>query len=208
MPNLAVGTTVIRRAASKISPNLQKYGAVYGDVAKSYGLFPPHECLPYWQNIFGWGTEDNYKLDNDRFTEQDLAEKVKVNIYNDLTKRLFISGKQRLLFKQPGFSLKPRFFNALFPRAIFLHCVRHPIENWRSLVHVKRQSDEKVWGTKIPDWRDLIAVSAPVQAALQLQVVAQFIEHDLEQIENIKKRYLQVRYERIIREPEQTLHDI
>ena len=202
-PNLS---SLLRRF---ISPILTKstYIAIPGTISRSKGLLPPSECLPYWRQIFKWGNEENYMIEDDHFTEADVDEGIRGFLYEDFGTRLFWMQKKRLLFKQTGFCLKIRFLNAVFPDALFLHIIRDPFMNFLSLVRAKEASHEKFWGIKIPGWRDFLAADKRLQAAIQIRTTLEIIERDIYKAQALE-RYLQVKYEHLISNPRKTLMEV
>ncbi|MBW2123994.1 MAG: sulfotransferase [Deltaproteobacteria bacterium] len=205
IPGCPLFSSVIRRLVA-FGMSRAIYVAIPGTISRSQGLMPPSECLPYWRRIFGWGTEDNYLIPDDRFIEKHVTDDMRKHLYRDLRIRTNFSGKKRMLFKQPGLSLRTRFINDVFPDAIFLHVIRDPVANWLSLVGAKKSSRERFWGIKIPGWQQLLQEPIEVQAALQIQKTLEFIEYDVQEA-NAIGRYIQVRYESLINHPQRTLND-
>jgi hypothetical protein len=197
---------LIRQLASTVFKDV--HIASVGTISQTRGLLPPSECLPYWRRIFGWGDENDYLIEDDSFDEQDLDPERAKTVRFDLRKRLYFLHRTRLLFKQPGFSLKIRYLNALFPDALFIHVIRHPFDNLASLVDAKERSGENFWGTKIPGWRGLIGRDRVSQAALQMKTVLETIENDTRTIEKASQRFLTVKYEDLQGSPDTSLEEI
>jgi hypothetical protein len=195
VPDAPVIATRVRQLAARLSSARRQYHAIPGTISRSRGALPPSECLPYWRGIFHWGDEQDYGVEDDRFLASELTEETRLSVARDLRTRLGLSGKPRLLFKQPGFSLKISFLDALFPDAIFIHCVRHPMDNLLSMVKAKRGSGERYWGTKIPAWRDYIDADPTLQAAVQIEAVERIIAEDVALIDDREARYTRVRLE-------------
>lgn len=206
MPGMPTVACTIRRFFDALSD--ETYIAIPDTISRSHGIISPSECLPYWRNLFRWGDEDDYQIDDDRFDETDLDDSLRGWIVADVQKRLMLLDKKRLLVKQPGFSLKIRYFDALFPDALFIHMVRHPRVNLASLVRTKDQSSEIFWGTKVPGWRRYLDASPARQAAFQMQSVAETVERDIEAIDDAGSRYLQVKYEDLTDAPEETIRRV
>ena len=116
----------------------------------------------------------------------------------DFYVRLVVARKKRLLLKQSGFCLKIRWFDAVFPDAVFLHIVRHPVDHLVSLVKAKQTSGEKFWGIKIPGWRDLTALSPEDQGVIHIKETLDIVEKDIRQIHNWRGRYLRLKYEDLV----------
>jgi len=203
LPRLPAFSSAVRKVVHSIFD--QSYIARPGTVSESKGVISPSECLPYWRNIFGWGNEAKYRIDNDYFTDQDLSDELSKDIRNDMIKRLKVLNKMRLLFKQPGFSLKIRFFHKLFPDAYFIHILRHPYNNLTSLVDAKRKTGEKFWGTKVPGWREMIKASHAEQAVFQIRNVLDIIEKDVKRVDIINDQYIIIKYENLICQPKKTI---
>ncbi|WP_152918054.1 sulfotransferase, partial [Ardenticatena maritima] len=193
IPDCPLLSCFIRRGISFFMPD-QNYVAIPRAISRSRGMIPPSECLPYWRRIFNWGSEDNYIVDDDYFTEMDATDSLRKFIYRDLRVRLAFSKKSRLLFKQPGLSLKIRFLNSVFEDAIFLHVIRDPITNFLSLVQAKNRSQEKFWGVKVPGWREFLQSSNEVQSVLQIRRTLEIIDQDIQQIKGTN-RYFRIYYE-------------
>lgn len=208
LPRAPLITCGIRRVSRALLPSTGTYVAIRGAISASHGFIPPSECLPYWRLAFQWGDEKDYLIQDDCFTEQDTRVDVTSRIHSDVKMRLSLSNKQRLLVKQPGFSLKVRYLNALFPDAHFIHVIRNPRNNLASLIRAKAESQEKFWGIKIPGWRELVDKDVAYQAAIQLKSVSEIIERDITLIEDWKNRYLLVRYEDLQQEPRATIQTI
>jgi len=207
IPDCPAVSSAFRRLVSRLLPVEQGYVAIPGTISRSKGLLPPSECLPYWRKIFKWGTEENYLIEDDYFTEEDVTNEVREWFYSDLRVRLAWSGKRRVLFKQPGLSLKVRFLSAVFPDGIFLHVIRNPIANFLSMVKAKESSREQFWGIKIPGWREFLQAPKELQAVLQIQRTLEIIERDIRQA-GVLERFLRVRYEDITDNPRETLNKI
>lgn len=206
LPSNPCFSSLLRRFASAL-PLETTYIAMPGTIARSRGWLPPSECLPYWRMIFKWGDEDNYLIEDDRFTEEDVNKEILEFLHRDLKARLYWSGKTRLLFKQTGLSLRIRFLNAVFPDALFLHMIRDPIANFISLVRAKEGSSEKFWGIKIPGWRNLLSADKRLQAAVQIQTTLEIIGGDIQKI-SAHDRYLRIRYEDLCEHPFETMRNL
>lgn len=172
-----------------------------GGISSIKGINTPSECNSYWKKIFKWGDEQNYLVGNDRFVEEDLSEEQIQYINEDFGKRLKYSGKSRILLKQPGFSLKLRLWNHVFPDAIYLICTRDLEDNVCSLVKAKEESDENFWGTKVDGWKEHMEADYRTQALLQLKKIYKNIADDLEN-ENIAKNTMIVSYDQFVAESE------
>jgi LPS sulfotransferase NodH len=208
VPEAPFFSSYFRRCLSSLLFNQIVYRSIPKTISRSKGLLPPSECLSYWRLIFNWGTENNYIVDNDYFDENDLSKPKKVHIFKDIQKRLLFSNKKRLLIKQPGFALKIKYLNALFPDGIFLHIIRDPVDNIISLIKAKTQTNEKYWGTKVPGWRDFIYEKYAVQAAHQLKSILEIIESDIHKIYNYDKRYLAIKLEEIEKKPTEIIEKV
>jgi len=206
LPSNPCISSLVRQLLSPISVK-SAYIAIPGTISLSQGMLPPSECLPYWRQIFKWGDEANYLIEDDRFTEADVDERIKRFLHEDLKLRLLWMQKKRLLFKQPGFSLKVRFINAVFPDALFLHIIRDPFMNCLSLVRAKEAGHEKFWGIKIPGWRNLLAADKWLQAAIQIHTTLEIIEEDIRKA-RIEERYLRLKYEDLIGSPYESLRRV
>jgi omega-hydroxy-beta-dihydromenaquinone-9 sulfotransferase len=101
--------------------------------------------------------------------------------------------KKRLLLKAPGFSLRIGYFNSVFPDAIFVHCLRHPYDNFVSLMKQKKLAGPQ-WGIRIPQQLKLPNASTEAMAAQQLAVAYETIMKHIGRIENAASRYVPVRY--------------
>jgi hypothetical protein len=186
----------------------QNYVAIPGTISRTQGRFPPSECVAYWKRVFRWGDEENYLIEDDYFDEGDLTSELRKQLIHDLSLRVWLSGRARLMVKQPGFSLKILFFNALFPDAIFLQTIRDPFENHEALVRVKLNSAQKLWGVKIPGWRELIDEDPSRQAAMQLKSILEIIDQDIVKIPDFENRFLRVRYEDLVSTPHETIQSV
>jgi len=172
--------------------------AIKGRIGRSKGIFSPTECLNYWLKIFKWGNEKDYLIKDDVFSEKDLGISEREAILEDFILRMKILRKKRLLLKQPGFSLKIKYFNRLLPEAKFIHIVREPVANIISYVKAKDLSNQKFWGTKIPQWKEYLDCSNVEQSILQLSTISNIITNDINQISNKERRCLLVSYEDLI----------
>ena len=112
------------------------------------------------------------------------------------------------MVKQPGFSLKILFFNALLPDAIFLQTIRNPFENHDALIRVKLNSNQKLWGVKVPGWKELVDEDPYKQAALQLKSTLDIIDEDIVKIPDFESRFMQVRYENLVSRPQETVQSV
>lgn len=207
LPKNPMLACLIRRTVRFLRPN-DTYVARPGTISKSNGLIPPSECLPYWKPIFKWGNVENYLIEDDYFNENDLDEKTKENIHIDLKKRLHLMDRERVLFKQTGFTLKLRYINALFPDALILHVIRHPIAHLGALVRAKEREKTKFWGVKVPGWKRYIDADFTQQAIFQLLTAAEVIENDLPYLERSTQRYFRIKYEDLISSPLKTTKQV
>ena len=208
IPEAPFFSSYFRRCLSSLLLNKIVYRSIPKTISRSKGILPPSECLSYWRLIFNWGTENNYIVDNDYFDENDLSTPIKVRIFKDIQKRLLFSNKKRLLIKQPGFALKIRYLNALFPDGIFLHIIRDPVDNIISIIEAKAQTNEKYWGIKVPGWRDFINENYAAQAGHQLKSILEIIESDSHKINNRDKRYLVIKFEVMQKKPTETIEKV
>ncbi len=206
-PTGTIPITLARRILSLRKVD-HSYIAVPGTRSRVRGRFPPSECTAYWKRVFGWGDEENYLIEDDCADEGNLTTGLGKSLIHDLGLRIFLSGKERLLVEQAGFSLKIPFFNALFPDAIFLHVIRNPFENHDSIVRVKLASDQKLWGVKIPGWRQLVDADPSTQAALQLESVLRIIDEDIVKIQDSETRFMRIRYEHLVSTPQATIQSV
>lgn len=206
-PAGTIPVTLARRLFSwtKIDQN---YIAIPGTKSTMQGRFPPSECVAYWKRVFRWGTEEDYLIEDDYFDERDLTPELKKQLIRDFSLRVSLSGKARLILEQAGFSLKILFFNALFPDAIFLQTIRDPFENHASLVQTKQNSAQKLWGVKIPGWKELIDADPSKQAAMQLKSILEIVDQDITKIPDFRDRFLRIRYEDLVSMPQETTQSI
>jgi LPS sulfotransferase NodH len=205
LPSAPCISSMARRVISVLFKST--YVAIPGAISTSRGAIAPSECLPYWRKIFRWGTEDDYLIQDDRFTEEYLTSQEMVRIRRDLRMRLFIMGKKRLLFKQPGFSLKIRYLNALFPDARFIHVLRNPIDNFASLMRAKRAAGGRFWGIKVPGWRTFEGDLAE-QTLFQLRSVLDIIDEDMRAIPDWRQRFMRIHYEDLVEDPHGTIQAV
>lgn len=178
--------------------------AHHGKISKIKGFNTPTECNAYWKQIFKWGDETNYLIENDRFVEDDLTNGLENFIKTDFTDRLSYSGKKRMLLKQPGFSLKLRFWNHIFPDAFFLICTRNIEDNVCSLIKAKKDSKENFWGTKVDEWRDFLDADYRTQSLLQLKKIYSFLAEDLKN-EKIARQTMVVSFDQFLSDPEREI---
>jgi hypothetical protein len=159
------------------------------------GRFSLTEGLRYWGRYLQTRTGSWTERPDEFFTEEDLDEVTRRTLPKDLKKRLFILQKQRLVLKQPGFSLKIRYLDALFPDAIFVHCIRRPADNYRSLLSLKSKPGHSGWGIRIPERFKLPNASLEAQTAQQLAVTYDLVRDSINRIKNGPDRYVAVFYD-------------
>ncbi len=206
-PTGTIPVTLARRLFSLTKIN-QNYITIPGTISRTQGKFPPSECVTYWKRVFRWGTEESYLIENDYFDEKDLTPELKKQLIHDLSLRVWLSGKARLMLEQAGFSLKILFFDALFPDAIFLQTIRDPFDNHDALVQRKLGSNQKLWGVKIPGWKELICEDLSKQAAMQLKSTLEIVDQDIAKIPDFDARFLRIRYEDLVSTPQETTQSI
>ena len=182
--------------------------AIPGKISKSTGFVSPSECVPYWKNIFKWGDESNYVVEDDFFDEKYLNHINSDAIRADFINRLTIFKKQYLLIKQPGFSHKLLFLSKLFPKFKFIHISRNPIDNIFSLVNAKKKSKELFWGTKIKGWKNLINEDYFTQSVHQVFETNNLIHKQINNNDFLKQRYFKIKYESIIKNPNKEIKKI
>jgi hypothetical protein len=159
------------------------------------GRFNLTEGLRYWCRHLQTRTGAWRDRPDEFFTEEDLDEETRTRLPNDLKKRIYILKRKRALLKQPGFSLKIRYLDALFPDAIFLHCLRKPTDNFRSLLALKRHVGGPEWGIRIPARYKLPNATLEAQTAQQLAVTYDLIQQSINRIKNGADRYVPVFYD-------------
>jgi len=193
-PDHPFSASLARRILSPTST--QNYRAVpktNGEIRG--GSFELTEAVRYWARHLGTRSGKWENAPDDFFTEEDLDEATRQTLPHDLKKRQFIMQKKRLVLKQPGFSLKIRYLNALFPDAIFVHCLRNPLDNFLSLLRQKEKFGNPNWGLQIPESMKLRNASVEAQTAQQLAVTYELILQSFHQIENGAARRVVTRYE-------------
>lgn len=159
------------------------------------GRFTVTEAIHYWARHLGSRKGGWEEAPDDYFTEKDLDDVTRKTLPLDLKKRISIFNKNRLAIKQPGFSLKIRYLNALFPDAIFVHCLRHPLDNFHSLMAQKIKTQNPNWGVRIPGWRQFSHLSTEAQTAHQLADTYKIILQTIHHIGDSTGRYVPVRFE-------------
>lgn len=172
----------------------------YRSVPKSIGRieggrFSLTEGLRYWNRYLQTPTGSWSQRPDEFFTEEDVDETTRRLLPVDLKKRLYILNKSRLVLKQPGFALKIRYLDALFPDAIFVHCIRKPADNYRSLLGLKRKPGQSGWGIRIPERFKIPNASLEVQTAQQLAVTYDLIRDSINRIKNGPERYVPAFYD-------------
>ncbi|MGO8764713.1 MAG: sulfotransferase [Limisphaerales bacterium] len=193
-PDYPFSATLLRRILS--AHENQLYRSVPKTVGEiDGGLFPLTEGVRYWLQHLGTQQGRWKNAPDDCLTEQDLDENTRLTLPNDLKKRAFIMRKKRLLLKQPGFSLKIRYFNAVFPDAIFVHCLRNPASNFLSLLAQKKRTGNPDWGIQIPASMKLPGASVEAKTARQLAVTYDLIRQSINRINNGMARYVPVHYD-------------
>ncbi|HOI28596.1 MAG TPA: sulfotransferase [Melioribacteraceae bacterium] len=205
-PNSPYFTSYLRRFVHLFGKG--KFISKKGTISKSKGFNTPTECIPYWRNIFGFGTEANYRIEDDCFDHNFASSSQVEAINNDIALRMRILKKSRLLLKQPGFSLKTKYFNSLFSKPLFVVIYRNFNDNLISMVNAKKASKEKFWGTKIPGWRNYLNHSHIEQGLIQISTVYRSIKEDLELIDPESERTLYVKYEELLENPHDKLFSI
>ncbi len=159
------------------------------------GPFPLTEGVRYWLRHLGTRQGGWKNAIDDFLTEHDLDDATRIALPNDLKKRAYIMGKKRVAFKQPGFSLKIRYLDALFPDAIFVHCLRNPASNFLSLLAQKKETGDPDWGVHIPEHMKLPNASIDARTAQQLAVTYDITRQSIKMIKNGAARYLAVYYD-------------
>lgn len=159
------------------------------------GRHPLSEAVRYWVHHLGSVEGGWSKAADDYFSEADLDETTRKTLPLDLRKRMAVMNKRRVVIKQPGFSLKVRYLDALFPDALFVHCLRHPVDNFHSLLAQKAEHNKPDFGVRIPGWRQYCHLSLETQTAHQLAGTYDIILETIRQLDNSAQRYVPVRYE-------------
>ena len=194
-PQAPAFCTIIRRVVNYVKPN-ENHVAVKDKLSRSRGLIPPSECFPYWRRYFRYVDEtDENDLGDDYYDARDLNGDTNDFILSDINLRLRLLDKKRLLLKQPAFSLKIGYFNKLFPDALFVHVLRHPLSNYESLLEAKQKSDKKYWGSKFPGWRKYRDADLQLQAGIHLKTILDIITDDVKDCGILNHRYLRIKYE-------------
>ncbi|HEY3761424.1 MAG TPA: sulfotransferase [Verrucomicrobiae bacterium] len=193
-PNHPFSASLLRKI---LSPEQSRQ---YRSVPKSIGRieggrFSLTEGLRYWNRYLQTPTGSWNQRPDEFFTEEDVDETTRRTLPADLKKRLYTLKKSRLVLKQPGFSLKIRYFDALFPDAIFVHCIRKPVDNYRSLLGLKKKTGQTGWGIRIPERLKLPNASLEVQTAQQLAVTYDLVRDSISRIKNGPDRYVPAFYD-------------
>lgn len=206
LPRAPVLTTTTRRVIQHFIRRKDVYIAVPNTISLSRGLIPPSECVPYWRNLFRFVDEnDDSDTGDDYYDKSDLDIRMRDKVHADLSIRLSILAKKRLLIKQPAFSLKISYLNELFLDGLFIHMMRNPYNNFNSLVRAKKSSDRKFWGSKFPGWKKYLEADLDHQAIVQLKSILEIIEKDILSNENLMRRHIHVKYEDLVSLPRETL---
>lgn len=201
MPSMTIMSCVLRKALCFLQPEV--HAAAYEEISMMKGLITPSECMPYWRTLFGWGDEENYLIDDDRFSEQDVTPEIRKRLHKDFDRRMSFLGKSRLLVKQPGFSLKLSFWDAVFENGLYIICTRSVEDNMRSLVKVRKKSDEQFWGTKVPGWRNYLNADDRTKYLFQLFQIYKIMLESIER-RHLVEQVMVVPYEKMILDPEMT----
>lgn len=134
--------------------NNQKISTPFSRGAKIDGRLAPTEGIFYWHTMLKTVRGPWHKLDDDWMDASDVPVDYDRTLARDLSARLNLHENSRIVFKQPGFSLKLGYLHSLFPSAQFVCMVRDPRDIFRSMIHLKKELNHPTWGIKYPGWKN------------------------------------------------------
>lgn len=114
--------------------------------------------------------------------------------------------KPRFLSKDCGNSLRMEFLDEIFPDAIFIHIIRDGRAVAHSTLRVREARDGEFWGIRPPGWKDLVDRPIIEAAAMQWRWTLEAVRKSAAKLD--ESRYMEVRYEDFVRDPEGVLEAI
>lgn len=139
-------------------------------------------------------------------TEADRSEEQEEKLRAFMKRHLQLTGKRRFLSKQTSNTQRIRLINSMFDDAYFVHIIRDGRAVANSLFHVSWWNNIDIWwlGHKPPAWE------AMGKEPIQLPALhwMRDVEEILESKDMLADRYLEIRYEALIKDVKMTLKQI
>jgi hypothetical protein len=168
-------------------------------------------CLEAHPDVAGWseaGTvwdpNNYYNKDADhRFTAADSTKETRKRIRNTFLTYLKLSRKDRFLNKHPRNSLRIEFIREIFPDAMFVYMVRHPLGPIDSMVRRSQEGDRAAYPygrfTKPPGWREDVDEPFLTQYAFSWRKINEYV------LERRDSGFCTVGYEEFCASPREVL---
>lgn len=131
----------------------QNISSPFSQGAMIEGRLAPSEGVGYWHTMLNTVGGPWHKLDDDWMEASDVPAGHATLLGRDLSARLNLDRQSRIVFKQPGFSLKLGYLHSLFPRAQFVCMIRNPYDMFTSMMRLKKELHHPTWGIKYPGWK-------------------------------------------------------
>ncbi len=153
------------------------FTSIKGAISKTSGFYTPSECIPFWKFIYRFGDNINYLIPDDYLTGRDVIKTFHrfFVYYTDYRSKL--AGK-RMIYKQPGNSVRVAYLLKIFPTANFIIIKREKDKIISSMMDAKERfkEDTSFWGIKIPEWDKLVKRDFQFQANAQYLFVESCLE--------------------------------
>lgn len=151
--------------------------------------------------------ERHVRLRNDRrTTEADYDRTTHARMNAVLTGHLVGTGKRRFVCKRTANTQRIRLLDRMYPDALFVHLIRDGRAVAHSLTHVPWWDEVDVWwlAQRPPEWR--------AAGRADLELTALHWRHDTEEAlaarSLLGRRYYEIRYEDLVRNPRAVLRGI
>jgi hypothetical protein len=144
--------------------------------------------------------------DDDSLTKDDVTPYARSFIERVVRNNLVLFRKKRFIMKCPKNSVRVGFLNEIFPDMIFVHLIRDGRAVANSILRKREKHDFEFWGCRPPGWRELQALPILDACALQWKAIVECVLKDAEKLP--PERYIEVRYEDYVANPEKTLANV
>lgn len=187
---------------------LWRFNTIFNKLAYKKGFLKPSEAYPLFNKIF-----PGYARPCRTLKEFDVTTNINKKFHQFIKTILKYGKKERFLYKLTGWS-RIRFFNEIFPDALFINIIRDGRAFANSIIQVPwwegwNGPQNWRWGELAEEYKkewENSEKSYIVLAGIQWKLLLDELEESRKFLD--ENRFLQVRYENLIQDPTATFEEI